>query len=103
MLVALSTMIFQTEITPLNAAGIIVVLAGSARYSYVSITDNTNKMNVSKKLSSSTEVVSLLNNGSTHSTSNGLQQQQQQQQLPDEENPMDDETVPLTGRKDANE
>jgi hypothetical protein len=37
---------------------------------------------------------------SSHSTSNGLQPQQQ---VPDEENPIDDETVPLTGRKDANE
>jgi hypothetical protein len=104
--VALSTIIFQTEILPLNAAGIVVVLTGSAYYSYVSITDNNNKNNNSKKESSSTEVIKLSPNR-TLSTAGESLQQQQQQQLPldgDEENPMDlDETAPLTGKKDAND
>jgi hypothetical protein len=32
---------FNVEITPLNGAGILVVLAGSARYSYVCVTEKT--------------------------------------------------------------
>ena len=41
LMIAVSTIMFNIEITPLNGAGILVVLAGSARYSYVSVMEQT--------------------------------------------------------------
>jgi len=41
LMIGLSTVIFSTAITPLNGAGITVVLAGSARYTYVSLLEKT--------------------------------------------------------------
>ncbi|GAX29240.1 hypothetical protein FisN_28Lh063 [Fistulifera solaris] len=48
LMIAFSTIVFQTEITPLNAAGILVVLAGSARYSYVSVLEKQGADKASK-------------------------------------------------------
>lgn len=41
LMIAMSTLLFNVDITPLNGAGIMVVLAGSARYSYVSVLERT--------------------------------------------------------------
>ena len=41
LMIAMATVIFRVEITPLNGAGIIVVLVSSAWYSYVSIMEKT--------------------------------------------------------------
>lgn len=41
LMIILSTFLFNVEITPLNGAGIFVVLVGSARYSYVCVVEKT--------------------------------------------------------------
>lgn len=39
LMIVLSTILFRVHISPLNGAGILVVLAGSARYSYVCVVE----------------------------------------------------------------
>ena len=43
LMIAMSTIIFNVEITPLNGGGIVVVLLGSARYSYVCVMEKQAK------------------------------------------------------------
>jgi hypothetical protein len=43
LMIAVATILFQLEITPLNGAGIFIVLAGSARYSYVCVQEQMMK------------------------------------------------------------
>jgi len=50
LMIAVSTAVFHVEITPLNGAGIVVVLLGSARYSYVSVLEKMEANKAQKAL-----------------------------------------------------
>mmetsp|Transcript_5696 Transcript_5696/g.16864 ORF Transcript_5696/g.16864 Transcript_5696/m.16864 type:complete len:368 (+) Transcript_5696:167-1270(+) len=56
MMIAISTIIFQTPISLLNGSGIVVVLLGSGRYSYVSVMEKLEKRTSSNESSSSGDV-----------------------------------------------
>ena len=46
LMIALSTVLFHVEITPLNGAGIVVVLLASARYSYISVVEKVSRQRI---------------------------------------------------------
>ena len=45
LLITLSTVLFHVEITPLNGAGIVVLLLASARYSHISVVEKASRQN----------------------------------------------------------
>jgi drug/metabolite transporter (DMT)-like permease len=53
-MIAVSTLLFDVVITPLNGAGILVVLIGSARYSYVSVLEQQNTAKVENQFEEDT-------------------------------------------------
>lgn len=56
LMIVISTILFSTPITPLNGAGIIVVLIGSSIYSYISLQEKSNSNAGEKKISSSANI-----------------------------------------------
>jgi Triose-phosphate Transporter family len=63
LMIAMSTILFHIEITPLNGAGIFIVLCGSARYSYVA---DVEQSQAAKETAKDREMQSLPNDVETN-------------------------------------
>jgi drug/metabolite transporter (DMT)-like permease len=60
LMMVISTILFHVQVSPLNAAGIVVVLVGSARYSYVSVMEQSAKKSRRTQEPDEEEVVELI-------------------------------------------
>jgi Triose-phosphate Transporter family len=69
LMIAASTILFHIKITPLNGAGIFIVLCGSARYSYVA---DVEQSQAAKETAKEREMQSLPNDSGTSTTRNGV-------------------------------
>ena len=56
LMIAISTIVFETPITVMNGIGIIVVLIGSARYSYVSVLERQSAQLEAKRDDSESDI-----------------------------------------------
>ena len=56
LMIAISTIVFETPITVMNGIGIIVVLIGSARYSYVSVLERQSAQLKAKRDDSESDI-----------------------------------------------
>jgi hypothetical protein len=71
LMIILSTILFNVEITPLNGAGIFVVLAGSARYSYVCVVEKIQSTKDSSEHEDEEMASPLINKGPRDTESSG--------------------------------